>query len=345
MKKNLLIIGKGDTDYNDRNPKRFFDNAKNNFFDVKRCDYEELKKLDNFHGDNLNVMLFFPYTFWNNHCERLDDDLLYGTSKKIYTSLDNFFNNFKFSLEKKFSDKNINYIINPLNATFDRDKIGVVESLLKNDISTTNIIRSRNLNEILDQVSEDSGVFIKCRYGAEGKGITVLYKDKWFTNYKVDENNLGNYGVYDKWVFSDITNRNDLVQSLLDNEVIVEKEIVNPNFYDGKKFDIRAYVINHEVPHFFVRFNDKEKIVTNYSQGAKILHNPDTGLRKDYVQNIKNLALDVANSLDSKFLGVDIMIDKDKVSRVVEVQTFTDFPDIHKFNLANYVFEKSNLFR
>ena len=49
--------------------------------------------------------------------------------------------------------------------------------------------------------------------------------------------------------------------------------------------------------------------------------------------------------MNSKFLGVDMMFDKDLSLKIVEVQTFTDFPDINKFNLSKYMFENSKLFK
>ena len=85
--------------------------------------------------------------------------------------------------------------------------------------------------------------------------------------------------------------------------------------------------------------NENLKEITNFSQGATILHNPETGLEPIYVEFLKKQAKKAAQVMGSRFLGVDIMFDGESPTdgKVVEVQTFTDFPRIEKFNLAQYI--------
>jgi len=87
--KNLLIIGKGDTNYSDRNPRRLYRQAKKKGFEVHRLEYGDAPpKLDD---GIINVFLFFPYQFWNEICEVPQDTELYGTSGKVCDLLDDFF--------------------------------------------------------------------------------------------------------------------------------------------------------------------------------------------------------------------------------------------------------------
>ncbi len=343
--KSILVIGKGDTPYSDRNRVRFFDYAIKSGHDVQQSDYHRLKALRDFRNEKINIMLFFPYTFWNANCEEPQDTRLYGTSRKAYEKFRTHFLETNAELEHKFGEHRLHYLIPPQNAFVDRDKVETIRRLKLQDVPTSQQVNYSSLHDVIDSVAPDRGIFIKCRYGAEGKGITVLRHGRWVTNYKVEGNTLANYGVYDKWQFTDITGRKDLLGQLIENEVIVEKEIVVANVYDGKKFDLRAYAINQDMPHFFVRLNDPKNEVTNYSQGAMIMHHPETGITEKTVGIVTGIALSAARALGLEIAGVDIMFDMGMDNpKVVEMQAFTDFPDIWKFDLVKYIFEKSGLF-
>ncbi|MCK4829489.1 hypothetical protein KA005_77910, partial [bacterium] len=306
-KSSLLILGRGDSAYSDRNGECLFEYAKNASLDVQFADYHNIGELVDFENGDLNVMFFFPHTFWNTCCENPEDIQLYGTSKDVYGKFSRFFLSVQGRLEQRFHGKRLHYVIPPENAALDRDKIQTHQRLRACDIPTPETIHYHSLKDILTEVTVGRGVFIKCRYGAEGKGITVLHHNKWVTNYQVEANILSNYGVHDKWPFADVTGRTDLLEQILRHEVIVEREIMPPDKFGGKKFDVRVYVVEDNVPHFFVRLNDPEKETTSFSQGATILHNPETGLEPIYVEFLKKQAKKAAQAMGSRFLGVDIM--------------------------------------
>ena len=113
-----------------------------------------------------------------------------------------------------------------------------------------------------------------------------------------------------------------------------------------KKFDSRVYVIRDSAPHFFIRVNSPDKLITNYSQGAEVIHHPETGIPKEIIAQMKEQAVRASRAMNSQFMGVDIMSDGCMENTVVvEVQTFTDFPDKFKFYLQRYmVSEESGLF-
>jgi glutathione synthase/RimK-type ligase-like ATP-grasp enzyme len=253
--------------------------------------------------------------------------------------LSDFFGEEEDRLQNFYSSHRLSFIVNPKIAALDRDKMAIISLLRAAGIPSTKPVK-KDLSSILSAVEPGKGVFIKCRYGAEGKGITYLGFDRWCTNYRIN-GGLENYGVHDPWPFTDITGKEELLGQLLKLEVVVEQEITPPG---EEKFDVRLYVVDGKVPHFFERRNSKEKIITNYSQGGRIKHYPNTAIPLSSIEQIKELAIQTADALGFRFLGVDCMFDESFSNpRVVEVQTFTDFPDVRKFNLAEYLAQ--HLFR
>ncbi|MFA5106212.1 MAG: YheC/YheD family protein [Candidatus Micrarchaeia archaeon] len=345
--KSILVVGKGDTPYSDRNRARFVDYARKAGHEVLASDYHEIRGLGGFSNGRINVLFFFPYTFWNANCEKPTDTNLYGTSRDAYEMFRRHFLETGAEIAEKFKGHEIHYVIPPQAAPVDRDKIETVARLKARGVPTPQQLPYISANDVISEVTKERGVFIKCRYGSEGKGITVLHKGRWVTNYKVEGDSLSNYGVYEKWQFADITGRAELVTQLLRHEVIVEQEIITPDYYNGMKFDLRAYVVMDKVPHFFVRLNEPKNEITNFSQGAKIRHHPETGMAEEIAGLAKRTAIKAANALGLEFVGVDLMFDGGMENpKVVEAQAFTDFPDIDKLNLAKYMLDdKSGLFK
>src|SRR3989338_8097311 len=288
--KSILVLGKGDTQYSDRNRARFVDYARKAGFDVLHSDYHELKQVPALKAEAINVMFFFPFTFWNANCEVPEDTRLYGTSRSVYEKFRGHFLQVGDELGQKFNGQKLHYVIPPEIAALDRDKVGTIDRLRAHGVPTSEPVPYASVDEIVGTVTPERGVFIKCRYGADGKGITVLHHDRWVTNYKVEGNGLANHRVYGLWPFTDITGRKDLLGQLIQHDVIVEQEILISKAFNGKKFDVRAYVVNQNMPHFFVRVNDPEREVTNYSQGAIIRHHPNSGLNEKCMRVISQVS-------------------------------------------------------
>ncbi len=336
MKKTLLILGEYGTDDLNKNIKRLQKESKKINLPYKTMSYEQLfknNKKDIF-TNNLKAMFFFPFKFWDENCEIPQNTSVYGTSKESYNLFNQFWQDVKGTLEKKFSDKKISYVINPDYAALDRDKIAVNNLLRKKGVSTTNIIQ-KNLKEIIE-LSKEKGIFIKARYGALGKGISYLSPKGWFTNYKVGgKNNIENYPDIGKWEFSNITGNKEFIRKLLDLEVIVEEEVKSPQLNPEKKFDMRVYSLYGNVPHMFIRENAESKIITNFSQGGQVNHRYYRALSKKTIALASNTALKASKAFNSNFMGIDVIFDKNLENpKVLEVQTFTGFPDIRYCNLT-----------
>lgn len=59
-----------------------------------------------------------------------------------------------------------------------------------------------------------------------------------------------------------------------------------------------------------------------------------------FIECINNEAKKAAKAFHSKLIGIDVMLDRDSdTPKVIELQAFTGFPDVRKFNLARYLVE------
>lgn len=352
----LLILGEHKDPSLNPNIKRLQRYSTEIGIPIKVRNYKELFsnsiKIDT---ENLAVMFFFPFSFWNKNCETPEDTGIYGTSSKSYEKFSQFWGEIKENLEKKFSGINLKYIIDPNFAALDRDKIATHDLLEKKGVSTTKKLPKDLVNLI--ELSKVQGIFIKPRYGALGKGITYLSPLGWFTNYKIGKNNaLQNYHsvktrgrggdpLETEWVFQDITGNKELLKNIINLEMIIEEEVIPPQLEKEKKFDLRVYTVFGNAPYGFMRENNINNIITNFSQGGTIIDDIGKKLPKNALELAKEESLKAAKALNSRFLGVDLIFDKNlETPRVLEVQTFTGFPKIRKFNLTRYLAERIKKF-
>jgi D-alanine-D-alanine ligase-like ATP-grasp enzyme len=87
-----------------------------------------------------------------------------------------------------------------------------------------------------------------------------------------------------------------------------------------------------------VRINEVGNVITNWSQGGKVIHNPKIELAGNIIESISGEAKKAARAFHSRLMGVDVMLDKvGNTPKVIELQSFTGFPDIRKFNMARYL--------
>lgn len=334
----VILIGQEPNGLLDRNARRICEECVKSGLETYRVDYPAIDKIPRVTDrGNVIVLLFFPHTFWDENCEVPPNDELYGTSSTSFLRFKEFFLEVSENLNHVLRDRKVSYLVRPDSAFVDRDKIQTVETLKKAGVPVPESIYTRELREVLGQVDRHRGVFVKCRFGAEGKGITYLSKFGWWTNYRVDGDRLANYGVRERWNFEEITGRKELLTQILEQEVIVEREIVTPEVDPDSKFDIRAYVIHGECPHMFLRVNRREAMITNFSQGAKTVHRYEDVLTPSAIRKVKSSAIEAARALNFPFVGVDLMFDRNGVLSVVETQVFTDFPDQTYFNLSAYL--------
>ena len=341
--RSLLILSDPIGYRTNRDNKRLVQYCQEGDVEAELLSYEDFfkKKPRPLSSENLNVVFFFSTDFWNKNCEIPEDTGVYGTSKKAYNRFRDFWLRVKERVETQFQDRKISYIIPPEIAFVDRDKIESHRLLIEKQIPTTTLL-PRDLEVVL-QKAEEKGIFIKCRYGACGKGITYISPEKWFTNYIIGERGvIQNPLSEDQWVFSDVTRNKDFLKRLLDLEVIVEQEIIPPNLSKkGNKFDIRSYVVFGQVPHMFLRENSREKVITNFDQGGTVHHEYYKHLSLKEIKRVQQISLDASRAFPSKILGIDVMFDNDfETPKILEAQSFPGMPDIRYFNLLRFLVTK-----
>ena len=107
MEKTLLILGEYAEDDLNKNIKRLQRYAKEIKIPVKTISYEQLFSKNKFkiNTDNLSVMFFFPFKFWNKNCEIPKDTSIYGVSKQSYEIFKEFWQDVKNNLGKDFRTK------------------------------------------------------------------------------------------------------------------------------------------------------------------------------------------------------------------------------------------------
>lgn len=297
--------------------------------DARRQQYEDLMRGERyaFRNERLDVMFFFPYRYWNRYCENQHDGFIYGVDRRPYERFRRYWNSVEKKVRELYPDKKLNFVINPEYVHVDRDKKLTSRILADHGVHVTEAILTRDIDEVLAEVRKDRGVFIKSRYGAEGKGITRLSKRKWKTNYRVAGHKPKNHGVTGLWPFVDVTNDRRFLRNLLSLDVVVEKEVIPPSRQRGEKMDIRAYVVGDEVVHIFARHAKRADIVTNWSQGGRVNDEIRSLLTPRQIADVKKQALLSAKALKSHFIAVDAMFDKDEdLPFVIEAQCMCSFP-------------------
>jgi hypothetical protein len=334
----VVLVGLEPDGSLDRNARRMCEECVRSGLNTFRVDYDDLDAIPRLTlRPEVLVMLFFPHRFWDANCETPGDTGLYGTSMRSYNLFRDFCLDVEARLERLLAGRRIAYLVPPGRAFADRDKVETVRTLSAAGVATPLQYETRDAGELLDRIEPGRGIFVKCRYGAEGKGISYLSRAGWWTNYRVDGGRLGNYGIHDRWQFTEITGRKDLLSELLANEVIVEREIVTPEIGRGTKFDVRVYVSAGAAPHMFLRINRRDGLVTNFSQGGTTEHRYDEIMPEAAIDEVRRTGLAASRALECPFIGVDVMFEQDGSLVVVETQVFTDFPDIRYFSLPAFV--------
>lgn len=306
--------------------------------DVQRQQYEELMagvKLP-FKNKRLDVMFFFPYEFWDKHCEPAESKTLYGVNRDVYLRFRSYWGRVAKKVLKLYPEKDVRFVISPDAVYVDRDKILTHDILEKAGVRTTRTLVTRDLTEILREATAKRGVFVKCRYGAEGKGITRIREGEWVSNYVRKGHEPANHPKDTRWTFTDVTGDRAFVNKLLAKDVIVEREIVTVRKTDIGKFDVRVHVVGDKVVHMFVRHTGRKSVTTNWSQGGTAEHDYASILTKEQIASATKESLKAAKALGAEFLGVDCMFDVDAPNDaiVVEAQCLCDFPKLEVCNLG-----------
>ncbi len=289
--------------------------------------------------DDILIMTFFPYNYWNDYIEIYDkDDRIYG-DRYFGKDFKSFFEDMTARLRRYYKGHHLHFVNNPKNITIDRDKKKTKYLFLKNGIPTPKLFYFKNTGEVKKLLREGISFYVKPRYGAMGKGLTFLSKKRWASNFRFENNKIisecSDYG----WIFENITGNTAFLRELIRRDFLFEEAIM-PARAKRRRFDLRIYVVCGVVPYLYARSTKARGIVTNWTQGGKLEDKKFLkNIPEDKISLAKQYAVKAAKVLGFNFAGVDVLFSKDYENvYVLELQSFPGFEkgfDLIKFLISH----------
>lgn len=333
--KTILVIG-DNTDWESyrkfKKTRNIFKKKKINF---RTTSYNSVMRgsLPTIKSNKILILLFFPLDYWNNTIERnFVKGHIYGDRKcaeMFYAYLDTI----KEIIDKKYCSKKVRCVNSFEDVKVDRDKELTKKIIKRSNIPVPKSYTTRRYNDIIQLLNKGKKLYLKVNFGAMGKGITRLEKNKWVTNFIYRKGSIisrkGDYG----WKFKDVTGNKDFLKKLLKKELVIE-EAINPYIIDNKRFDIRYYIVYGKVKHIIIRSASVNHIITNITQGGtKEEESFLKTIPKKHLKKAKQNAIKAAKALRLNLAGIDVMFSKRKTPYVIEAQSFPGFPEIrYKFS-------------
>ncbi|MFC1570665.1 RimK family alpha-L-glutamate ligase [Candidatus Omnitrophota bacterium] len=304
-------------------------------FEYKTVTYDHIlkeKDLD-IEADNVIIVPFFPFKYWNKNIENKNYPGLYGNISfrdKFLT----FCKMVEGKIDKQLSGKKYSYLNDLKKCAYYRDKKTMLRKLEAGGVNVPRRIDTKSPERIIKEVENGGKFFVKPRCGSMGKGITYLEKDNWQTNFKFWKKRIRNrYSDYG-WKFRKVTNNSSFLNDLVKKDFVIE-EAIDALRVGKHKVDFRVYVFSGKVPYIYPRVNVSESITTNISQGGKGRPSLMNKLPEAVVGKIIREARKVAKVLDLGFIGVDVIIDRGmKKAYIVDVNMFPGFPKRRTFKIA-----------
>ncbi|MBW2975313.1 hypothetical protein KY366_06350 [Candidatus Woesearchaeota archaeon] len=293
----------------------------------KTVDYSSIIKnrLPDIRSKGLFIILFFPLEYWNTRIEQdFTRGRIYG-DRKCALMFYSYMDKVRDIILDRYKGKDITFLNSFKAVKVDRDK-ALTKKVIEKHVNVPKSFSTRKLQDIIRLLDKGKKLYIKVNFGAMGKGITRLDKNRWLTNFIYRNGSIisrkGDYG----WRFKDVTGRKDFLEKLLKKDIIIE-EAVSPYIIDSKKFDIRYYILYGRVRHGIIRSTLVKNVVTNITQGG---HKEDKNflrkIPKKYLKKAEKSAVKAAKALSLNLAGVDVIISDKGIPYVIEAQSFPGFP-------------------
>jgi glutathione synthase/RimK-type ligase-like ATP-grasp enzyme len=297
------------------------------------------ERLPDIRTAGLDVLLFFPYNYWNSRIERYDkDDRIYGD-----TNFGRDFNTYLMAADRiitrRYKNNNLRFINPPKACIIDRDKLRTYNILRRAGIRSPRIFRVNSVGAFNALLEKHGPVYIKPRFGAMGKGITYADRSGIYTNFRFRNKRISNRLHDYNWrpVKVPRENRPAFIGTLIQKGFIFQGA-VNPMIYGNRKFDIRVYTVCRKTPYLYAKSVPVGSFITNWSQGGRIENRLflNKALSAEEIRAIKTVSLKTAEAINLSFAGVDIIVDRD--TRGINVLEIQSFPGYEKgFNLMRFL--------
>ncbi|MCK5083874.1 MAG: hypothetical protein KAR31_13275 [Candidatus Omnitrophica bacterium] len=320
-KKALLIIGDKRTKGRTLDPSfnafvRKIEDSKERGLEAHVVNYKDVFNgcLPEISSPILNVLLFFPYKYWDKNIEVYNDDPKVYGDKTFGRKFSKYFEKVEKAIEKKYSDKKIEYVNPPNVSILDRDKEETKNFFRHHKIPTPKSFTVKTLKDVHKIIDRGMSLYIKPRFGAMGKGITYLSNDLMFTNFLFKKGEIVSHSYDYHWRFHEIkdSDKDNFLKILLSRGFIFE-EAIDPPIHKGRRSDFRVYCIYGEVVYYYVRSTPAITVVTNWSQGGKIEKKKKFSkyISASRLSRVKSLARKAARELKLNYAGIDIIFSKD----------------------------------
>ena len=312
------------------------------FSKMEAVDYSSLlcSVYPKIYTDDILIMTFFPYNYWNDYIEIYDkDDRVYGDSH-FGREFKSFFENIEVRIRRYYRGHRLHFVNSLKNIAIDRDKKKTKYLLSKNKIPVPKLFRFEKIDQVKRVLGLGTNLYVKPRYGAMGKGMTFLSQERWMTNFRFENNKIvskpSDYG----WTFKNIRGNAAFLKELIRRDFLFEEAII-PAKAGKKRFDLRVYGVCSKVPYIYARSTKAGGVITNWAQGGRIESKKFLKkIPKDKVDLAEQYAIRAAEVLDFNFTGVDVLLSENYENvYVLEVQSFPGFErgfDLIKF-LINHI--------
>lgn len=352
MKNNRTILALGDTiddEISYRN--RLFKYStflSNNGVELIKLDYDKVEnnELPKLESPQILGFLFFPQKFRNKNIRSwIEKDKIFGGNTHL-EEIDKYNEKIGDILTDNYENR-LKFMNSPEAIKKTRDKRKLKDILEELEINHPERLFLETPEDILRE-SNNYGIFIKLPGWGYGQGITYVKKEICKTNLIWDGHVINpDYDIKID-VPIKISKPKPFLEKLLEVEPLIEKEVDFVKI-DGQKFDIRMYVVGNpyvnnsiNIPFWFPRVNDADKIITNWARGGKIRYDSEfrEQIPKESISVAKKDVIKLSKKLGINYCGTDIIFDKEWKPSFIEAQVDCGLPLRNQFDLLLYVAQK-----